>query len=479
MAAKKLIPCLLVSAALVAVAGRAAAEAPLMEPVEPVVITGQATVAGVAAGAAEALSGYIRIPTTNPPGDEIAGARYLSGLLEAEGLEPSIYESEPGRANVYARLPGTGEKKALLLLSHMDVVPADESQWQHGPYQAEVVDGDLYGRGALDCKGPGIIHALTLIALKRLGQPLERDIVLLATADEEVGGGLGAKWMVDNHFELFGDVEFVLNEGGFIHRVEDKPLLYSLNAAEKGPCWFKVTARGEPGHGSRPAKETAPTRLIEALHKLVAWERPHEVGPVVAGYYAAYAAIDESHARQFRQLDRALEDDEFYRWFTDDPSWAALIQDTVAPTVLVGSSKTNVVPREVSAEVDSRLLPGHACDDFLGDVRALIGGEFVTVEALAVAFPSSQSRLDNELTRAVERLAAEEADKAVVLPGLLTGFTDSHYFREKGIDAYGFVPLVVDPGQRKSVHAPDERVTVAELEAAVKRMVRLVELVSQ
>ncbi len=247
--------------------------------------------------------------------------------------------------------------------------------------------------------------------------------------------------------------------------------MFHVNAAEKGPCWFKVTASGEPGHGSRPAQQTSVSRLVNALHKLLEWERPYEVGPTVAGYYAAYAALDESRARQFRQLSRALEDGEFYRWFTAKPSWDALIRDTLSINVLRASAKTNVIPAQAEAEIDSRLLPGHSCVKFLNEVTELIGSEHVRVEKMDVAFPSSSSPLDNEFLHAVEKLAA--AEQAVVLPGLLSGFTDSHFFREKGINAYGFIPLVVDSESRRSIHGPNERGEIKELEAAVHRLVKL------
>ena len=433
-------------------------------------------IAAVAAKAPGLLADYIAVDTTNPPGNEIAGARFIASVLEAEGIETRIFESEPGRGNLYARLKGNGSKRPLILLSHIDVVPVDRKRWSHQPYGGTVEeDGRLYGRGALDAKGVGVVQLLGVVALKRLGRSLDRDVILLATADEETGGRLGAGWMVENHLELFEDAEFVLNEGGFILRSENMPLIYNVDAAEKGPCWFRIIASGTPGHGSRPASQTAVTRLIHALSTLLSWQRPLEVGPVVAGYFAAYAALDTEHARQLRQLGRSLEDEAFRSWFMQQPAWAALVSDTLAPNVLVGSVKTNIVPAQAMAEVDSRLLPGHSCDDFLAEVAKLVAGEHLRVEPTEVSFPSSQSPLDSELTMALERLAASDGEKAVVLPGLLSGFTDSHYFREKGMAAYGFVPLAISDRQRGSIHAPDENVGADELVAAVVRMVRLLE----
>ncbi len=433
----------------------------------------EAIIDTVAAMAPGLLAEYIRVDTTNPPGNETLAARFLAGVLEREGIGSSIFEPEPGRGSIYARIRGKGDARAIVLLSHTDVVPVDETHWKHPPMAGKTVDGVLYGRGALDAKSVGVVQFLAVVALKRAGIELSRDIILLATADEETGGRLGAGWMVEEHGELFEDVSFVLNEGGFILETEGAPLIYNVGAAEKGPCWFRVVATGPAGHGSRPAEGTAVVRLVEALGKLVAWERPLEVGPVVAGYFAAYAAIDEDHARQFRQLERSLEDESFGSWFMGQPAWAALVRDTLVPTVLVGSRKTNIVPAEATAEVDSRLLPGHSCEDFMAEAATLVAGEGVRVEPHGTAFPSSQSPLDSSLVDAIERSAAAEDGPAFVIPGMVAGFTDSHYFREKGIEAYGFVPIVISRQEANSLHAPDERVRVAELEQGVRRMVKL------
>ncbi len=427
----------------------------------------------VAEMAPDLLSRYIAIDTRNPPGNEAAGARFLADVLESEGIEAQVFESAPGRGNLYARLRGSGRARPIILLSHIDVVTADAGRWRHDPFAGVRAGGAVWGRGALDAKGVGTTELAAMIAIKRSGVQLGRDVILLATADEEMGGRLGAGWMVENHLDLFGDAEYVLNEGGFVRAAPDGRLLFDLSVAEKGPCWFRVVASGTPGHASKPAAETAVTRLVRALSHLIEWERPLEVGPVVAGYFAAYAVLDQQHARQYRQLERSLEDPEFRGWFLSNPANAALVSDSITPTVLQASPKTNIIPAEAVAEVDSRLLPGHRCEAFLGDVRKRIGGENVRVETTPVAFPSSQSSLNNDLTKAIEAVAAKEAGGAVVLPGLLAGFTDSHYFREAGMAAYGFVPLQVDAEQRETLHGPDERVGEAELRRAVHRMVRL------
>ncbi len=198
-------------------AGQAAASAPVRKP-GPALTARASNDKGQAARAPGLLARYLTIDTTNPGQGERDAAEFLAALLRSEGIETRIFEAEEGRASLYARLPGSGKKGAVVLLSHMDVVPADEARWEHPPLAAELDDGFLYGRGALDCKGPGIIQALAMMEIKRSGAARDRDIILLASADEEAGGALGVGWMIENHFDLFADADLVLNEGGLIHR---------------------------------------------------------------------------------------------------------------------------------------------------------------------------------------------------------------------------------------------------------------------
>jgi len=219
-----------------------------------------------------------------------------------------------------------------------------------------------------------------------------------------------------------------------------------------------------------------PAQKLEALERLVSWRPPIEVGPIVAGYYRGYAELDPGNARRFRDLERFLQTDKDFRHaFISDPGAAALVRDTLTPTVLHASSKTNVVPATAWAEVDSRLLPGHECEKFLDMVRARVADvPQVRIDPAGASFPATESPLNNDLTAAVERLAAGEGERAAVLPGLLTGFTDSHWFRERGIAAYGFAPIEATPEQRHSIHGPEESVDAAALEKGVERFVTLI-----
>lgn len=220
--------------------------------------------------AVQLLADYLKIDTTNPPGNERLGAEYLAGILRKNGLEAEIFDTTPNRSCVYARLKGTGKKKAIVLLNHIDVVPARAEDWKYPPFGGEIHDGELWGRGALDMKGMGIIELEAMLRLKRSGVKLDRDIIFLGTPDEEVGGDKGAKWFKDNKAELLKDAEFLINEGFHIDTDKDGKVLYwGVNVAEKSLLWLKVTAKGDAGHASMPIANSAPNRLVRGLTRLI------------------------------------------------------------------------------------------------------------------------------------------------------------------------------------------------------------------
>src|SRR3989441_3281106 len=218
------------------------------------------------------LSQYVRINTTNPPGNEIAAARWLQAVLRRDGIEAQIFEPAPGKANLYARLRGDGSARPLILLNHMDVVLASPEYWTVDPFSGLVQDGYLWGRGALDMKGEAITQLMTLLTLKRAGVPLKRDVIFLATADEEIGGGVGAGWFVEHHGDMVRDAEFLLTEGGTIRTNEGGRIeYYGVGTTEKSPFWLNLTARGTPGHGSRPTPDNPVHRLVRALSRIAAY----------------------------------------------------------------------------------------------------------------------------------------------------------------------------------------------------------------
>lgn len=423
--------------------------------------------AAVEREAAELLRRYIRINTTNPPGNEIAAAHFWKDILAKEGLEAEVYESQPGRGIVSARLTGSGEKKPLILLHHMDVVPAQVENWDLEPFSGVVKDGHVHGRGAIDCKGTAVVQFLAMALIKRHAVGLKRDIIFLGTGDEETGGQHGAGWFVDTHFDRIQDAEFLLTEGGSIHQ-DGETSSYSVSVAEKAPCWIRLTAKGRAGHGSVPRPDSAVTRLLRALTNIQTYTAPVKVVPAVQAYFSALAERENDEtAAQYRNLERALADPAFRQTFIAQPRHNALIRNTISPTVLSGSQKTNSVPAQATAELDCRLLPGEDCRHFVATLTEVIDDPHVELTVL-LNFPPAASAADTPLFRAISAVAKRHHPEALVLPSLLTGFTDSHYFRKKGIVSYGFSGIALQAGEDYGVHGPNERIPLASLSQATR-----------
>ncbi|MGH7888632.1 MAG: M20/M25/M40 family metallo-hydrolase, partial [Candidatus Binatia bacterium] len=325
------------------------------------------------------LSRYIQIDTTNPPGNEIKAAQFLKGILDREGIEARIIESAPGRGNLYARLKGNGSKPPIVLMHHMDVVPADAKLWKVPPFSGAVRDGVIWGRGSLDNKGAGIFQLLTLLALKRQNIPLKGDVIFLGTADEEAGGQLGAGYLLDKHGELFKDVSVVFNEGGGIRVGEDgRARLYSVRVAEKVPLWLKLTAVGVPGHAASPGGDQAVLKLVAVLNRIAAYQSPIKVVPELQQFYFESAASAPAERReQYLDLRRALQDPAFAAEFTKDRSNNARVRNTISITGLKGSDKINVIPAEATADIDVRLLPGEAPEAFVAELRRIVADESI------------------------------------------------------------------------------------------------------
>ncbi len=423
--------------------------------------------------AADLLAELIRIDTSNPPGGETAAAQALARHLAAAGIPSEVLESAPGRGNLYARLQGSGRGRPVVLLSHLDVVPADPRGWRVPPFAGLREGGYVWGRGAIDCKGVTAIQATALVALARSGERIDRDVILLATADEEAGGAAGAGWLAQHRPDLVQGAEYVLNEGDDIHLLPGGRRVVQVAIAEKAPCWVRLTATGDAGHGAVPPRETAVTRLVRALEKLRRYRTPVRLTPVVETYFAALAPLEPEPLRtRLLHLRTALDDPTFLAEFTRNPRQNALVRDTITPTVLRGSTKTNVIPAEASAELDCRLLPGEAPEAFLGRLAEAIGDAAVRLEPL-LAFPASASDPDSGFVAAVRQLARRELGGAPVVPSVIPGFTDSHYFRDLGIASYGFVPFVLTDADERAVHGTDERISVENLGAGVRRLLVL------
>src|SRR5437899_9729111 len=327
------------------------------------------------------LSQYLRINTTNPPGNEIVAARWLAQVLRRDGIEARIFEPAPGKANLYARLAGDGSSRPIILLNHMDVVLASPDYWSVDPFSGLTKDGYIWGRGSLDMKGEAIAQLMTMLILKRAHVPLRRDIIFLATSDEEIGAGVGAAWIAEQQAPLVKDAEFLLNEGGLTRADGHGGVeFYGIGTTEKSPFWLDVTAHGTAGHGSRPTPDNPVHRLVRALNRIAAWQTPLTVTPTVERYLHDLATIETDVARRAWLADvrAALKDSAAARALTADLTYNALLRNTISITGLKGSDKTNVIPPVASAALDVRLLPGQNPAAFLADLVRVVGDSAVT-----------------------------------------------------------------------------------------------------
>jgi acetylornithine deacetylase/succinyl-diaminopimelate desuccinylase-like protein len=442
---------------------RGVSKAPPPQPINWDKVTQEAT---------DLLSKYIQLNTTNPPGNELEAARMLREKFLTDGIPATTWEPEPGRGIVAARLRGIGKHtKSIILLSHIDVVPANAKEWEVAPFSGAVKDGKIWGRGSIDDKGPGVIELMAMLAIKRAGILLDRDVIFVATGDEEEGGKNGAGWFVDHEANVFSDAGYLINEGGGIRTLSDNThKAYVVSVTEKTPLWLRLTATGPAGHASDPPPQTAVTRLVRALDKLSEYKTPVHVVRPVNDYYHAMAELDHG-PKQLLDLAVALKDPEYLKTFLSDPGQNARVRDTITPTVLSASDKTNVISETAYAEVDCRLLPGSDPKTVMSEIKKAIADDSIKIDVLLNFAPiSSPSR--SPLMTAIATLAKNH-DRATVVPSMIIGFTDSHYFRHKKIVSYGFIPVEVTPAEAKGVHGINERIGVKELADGIQRMVEL------
>ena len=427
------------------------------------------------------LQKYLKIDTSNPPGNEAAAASFFKELLEQHGIHATIYPMAPGRANVMARLPAspTGPmtgRQALLLFNHMDVVQADASRWSVPPFSAEIRNGYLYGRGTLDMKTTGLLQALTLIRLKEEAVVLTRDLIFLGTADEEAGND-GMRWMIEHQPVLFSGIEMALTEGDNIRVEKGSEGVWGVDVAEKITAWLKLTAYGKAGHASVPTGDDNPVvRLVHVLDKVSRYETPVRVLPSVAAYYAALAGeFSDLEPAKLRSLDQSLREDTAFRTaFLSNPDRAASVRDTISITVLQGGPQTNVIPSTAVAHLDCRLLPGSDPVAFADKIRALIADPNVMVEPLIEPVASVASSTGSPLYRAIESVAHRFNPKARVVPSLLTSWTESSLLRPLGIDSYGFEPYALDDIEVSLSHSDDERISLENVRSGFEIMYAIV-----
>ncbi len=421
---------------------------------------------------AQRLSEYIRINTSNPPGNELATARWLHDVLAKEGIRGTILDTTelgPGRANFYAKLPGSGGGKGIALVHHMDVVTATPKDWTVDPYSGLVKDGHVWGRGALDMKGHGIIQLMALIALKRAGVPLTRDLVYVGNADEEIGG-LGSRTFVEKHADLVKDIEYVLTEGADTRVQKGKVRWFGIDVGEKRTWWKKLIVKGTTSHGSVPLGDNPVERLVKAVNRIVAYETPVRLTPAVDRFFKAQARDETGQAKAWlSDAAAALKTKRGRAWLLSEPERNALLRATITPTVLEGSEKTNIIPQEASVELDIRLLPDEDTVAFRRTLERLIADPRVTIESIGDMAPPYSAPLDTEMFRAIERVAGRLLPGVPVATPMSAGATDRPYWSVAGPICYGVDPYLVELEEsRYSVHGNDERLSLENIEFGLK-----------
>ena len=425
---------------------------------------------------AELLQNLIRFDTTNPPGNEAPCIAYADHLLTGAGFETRILAKEEPRANLITRLPGKCHAPPLLMYGHVDVVTTADQPWTQPPFEGKLLDGYIWGRGALDMKGAVAMMLAALLRAKAEGLTPPGDIVLALVSDEEAGGGYGAGYLADEHPELFEGIRYAIGEaGGFSIYVEGRKW-YPIMVAEKQMCWTKVTVTGQGGHGSMPVRGEAMARLSQALQRLDQQRLPVHVTPAARQMIDGMASLLPFPKDQLlRQvLNPRLADKVLDQLGPTGRLLDPLLHNTVSPTILHGSDKINVIPCEVSVELDGRLLPGCTAEDMISELGQLLGDE---VELTVIKHEAGPPEPDMGLFDTLSDILKEADPDGTPGPLLMSGVTDARHFARLGIQTYGFTPMNLPPGLDafKLVHGPDERVPAEALSFGSEAIYKLME----
>ncbi|MEO8077879.1 MAG: M20/M25/M40 family metallo-hydrolase [Acidobacteriota bacterium] len=403
----------------------------------------------VQAEAVKTIQAYVRIDTSNPPGDVTKAAEFLSGIFDREGIPVKRYESAPGRTILVARLRGRGAAKPILLLNHMDVVPTDPARWSHDPFAAEIADGRIWGRGTIDMKGLGVVQLMAFLSLKRQNVPLDRDVIFMAVPDEEVGGGLGAEWMLKNHFSDL-DPEFILDEGGLGSRdlFAAGKLVFGISVAEKKLIWLKLRAVGVSGHGSQPNDQNPNDHLTRALARMLSEPLPTSPFSVLE---TMKSRVGPLAANKFNN---------------------AIQHSTISITTLrsgVGDPpKVNVIPSVAEATLDCRVLPGTTTEQWVAEIRRRLADPSIEIEIINEGADPTVTAQDSSFYRALESAVKRKHPEAIVTPMVVPYTTDSNKYRPRGVKAYGFTPVIVPAAAVASMHGDAEFLPIDAIGPAIE-----------
>ena len=424
----------------------------------------------IRADAVATMSRYIQFDTTNPPGNEMAAAQWLREQIVERGItsDVTIYEPAPGRAVLIGRVAGEEPLKPLVLNHHMDVVPADPVQWSHPPFEGQVADGYVWGRGALDTKCLGVMHLLALERLVQEGATFRRPVIFLAVSDEETGGSQGMGWLTEHHLDAL-DPEWVWDEGGggFKGLLGDQPM-FGVAVAEKQIQHLRLVATGEAGHGSMPHDDNANVTLMHTLDRILR-PRPMRVNSVTK---AMFEEIAKTQSLPFsfllRHMDNPLVLMLAGRRLATNKSMNAMLRDTVSLTMLKAGYKVNVIPERAEAGIDCRLLPDTDAAEFRHWLDTSIADRRVQVEVEKTSVPTATSPIKGPFMDAVRHTVKRHVPSSIVFPLQMPGASDSRFFRARNIPAYGFGPFLLEKDEINRIHGVDERISVDNLVLGVK-----------
>jgi acetylornithine deacetylase/succinyl-diaminopimelate desuccinylase-like protein len=425
------------------------------------------------------LIDLIRINTTNPPGNEEAAAKYIAAILEKEGIRSELLELAPGRGALVARLQSSAvpdPSRALLLVAHMDVVGVDKSRWTVDPFAGIVKDGYIWGRGAMDDKAMLAANLAAFVALKRSGARLNRDVIFLATADEEQGGDASIKILINKYWQKFA-AGFALNEGGEVFLKNGKVQYVAVQASEKVAVNVAVIARGTSGHASRPTKDNAVVHLAAAVAKIGTYSAPAHFTTIVRRYFEQLAALeDDEIGKWMRSLDTTDRGEHAQRVISEaNPLWNSMMRDSIAPTMLNAGVRNNVIPAEARANLNIRLLPGNTIDMLIADLTKLVNDPQIRFEIQPDAgLAAPPSSLESDFFLLISKIAAQEFGGVPVLPFQSTGATDSAQLRLRNVQAYGLEPFPMTDADFSRMHGDDERLPVASFSKGVDLLAKIV-----
>jgi len=420
------------------------------------------------------LTNLININTTNPPGNETQAAHYIAKHLTKHNLQSEIFEPTPNRGSLITRLKGTGEKPSLLLLSHLDVVAANPKEWTTDPFTATIQNGFIYGRGAIDMKGMTAIEITTLTLLKQNNIPLKGDLVLAATADEEQGGETGAGYLLRNHKNKIW-CPYIINEGGGTAFPQNNQNIYPIQTAEKGILWFKIKAKGTPGHGSTPnMADNAIERINKVITKLTNYQPPPTYIPTLQEFLTQITQTNPQLTPLINQLLTNPQKSEqiLNELAKKDKALAEEIRPrtktTLTPTIIQGGIKENIIPSQCEVTYDCRILPGQSATNTLELIKTMlndIADQKLSYEIIQI-HNGSQSTTQTPLYQTIKNVLQEADPGCTITPTLTTGGTDSRFFRESGSICYGFHPVrPEEPNDEyeKRIHGINERLSIDNL----------------